>query len=486
MTDFKEIVKLRNQGKSQEDIANLLGLSRRTIIRYLQSGKIPKYNRTNKSNRQDPMADFMVLAMEKIKLNPKISLNELLIFLQEKGYQGSDRTLRRKTKEFRDKMRKKEVFFQREATPGEVMEGDFTEFNLLIGNVLKKVYLWVTSLPYSNTYFAVPYYNCSFESFSDGSVKAFEEFGGVATKYRLDNMSPVVTKVLQGKDRLITARYAEFQNHYGFKQDFCNPGKGNEKGNVESNNKTVKRRILDRISLYDLSFSSIDAFEAFVTKVCREHNAREKVKKKLQEEELASLPERKFECFRTCVVSINKYSLFSLEKSGHMYSVPSDNIGLSLEVRVFPRKIEVYRVGELLASHKRLHGPRGLVSIKLEHIIKALIKKPGAMKDWKHRDLLFERPAWKRFYTHLKEKGGTDKEYLKCLNLILNHGREKVTLAMELAAEDKSKIDSKYLESIITNEMENVLSVEPIDVDLLIYDQFLKGDVNGSKLEGCT
>ena len=253
---------------------------------------------------------------------------------------------------------------------------------------------------------------------------------------------------------------------------------------MESNNRALKRRILDQISLNNLTFSSLDAFEDFVAGLCRENNNRDKVKIKLRGENLKPLPESDFGCFKTSVASINKFSLFSLENTGHMYSVPSGYIGLSLEVRIHPKKIEAYHEGELVCSHNRIYGPRGLVSIKIEHIIKALVKKPAAMRDWKHREVLFERPAWKAFYEGLKKEGGSDKDYLRCLSLILGHGREKVTVAMELAIEEKLKLTSKELENLITNEMEDLLSMAPLEVNLSKYDEFLEGEKNGSKFKG--
>jgi len=243
MNDFTQIIQMRNKGMTQQDIALALGISRRSVIRYLQDGKIPVYSRKSISNRIDPMVDFYQITREKIEADPKINLSDLYEFLFQKGYQGSERTIRRKTALIRKKLKNKEVYFQREPTPGEVMEGDFTEIYIPIAGTKRKVFLWVTSLPYSNTLFAVGYYQQTFESFCDGSIKAFKQFGGIAKKYRLDNMSPVVTKILIGKERLVTQRYAEFQRHFGFAQDFCNPARGNEKGNVEANNKHLKKKI---------------------------------------------------------------------------------------------------------------------------------------------------------------------------------------------------------------------------------------------------
>ena len=475
MTDFKQIIQLRNSGKTQDEIAQQLGISRRSIIRYLKEGKIPTYQRKEKSNRQDPMANFYDLVKSKLLINSKLTLNELYEYISLKGYDGSQRTLRRKTVETRKLFKNKEIFFQREIRPGEVMEGDFTEISVEIGKKLIKIYLWVASLPYSNSYFITPYYQCNFEAFAEGTVHAFNEFNGVAEKYRLDNLSPAVSKILSGKKRTVTSRYAELQKHYGFKQDFCNPSKGNEKGNVEANNRFIKQKILSQISLNNLVFKDLKSFKDFTWKLSREHNAKKDVTNKFLEEKLSPLPIGIFQCFRIEIVKINKYSLFSLY--GHMYSVPSLYIGLSLEVRIYSETLEVIREGSVLCTHTRVYEKRETASILVEHIIEGLIRKPGAMNDWKHKAVLFEHPVWNRFYTKLKENGSSDKDYLKCLKLITKHGKSIVTSAMELSLLDTKLTLAPELSRIITKDMENVLNISPLKIDLNQYDQFLTGEV---------
>jgi transposase len=481
MTDFQQIVQLRNEGNTQEEIANRLGISRRSVIRYLKDGKIPVYKRDTTANKPDPMKGFYDLAKQKLESAPVILLNDLFIYLSQHGYQGSERTLRRKTLALRNAMTKKEVYFQRKLIPGQVMEGDFTELYVSIENTRRKVYLWVTTLPYSNTLFATPYYHCTFECFANGSVDAFNEFNGIAKTYRLDNMSPAVSKILSGKDRIVTSRYKQLQDHYGFEQDFCNPAKGNEKGNVESNNRHLKCKIASRIASNKLEFSSLEAFKTFVWDLCREHNNLTQVDSKLQEEPLKVLPDNPFQCFRTEVVTINKYALFTLNKTGHMYSVPSQYIGLRLELRLYPNHLTLLHEGAVIAEHTRIYGPKGRISILPEHVIKGLAKKPGAMKDWKYRHVLFDRPSWLMFYNQVITNGGRDKDYLNCLKLITTHGRELVTLAMELAVENDEQLSAKTLEKIITNEMDNVHEIKPLNPSLHHYDQLLQGGNYGKQ-----
>ena len=486
MTEYQDIVRLRNSGKTHQEIANLVGISTRSVSRYLKQGKIPKYQREKLATRPDPLEGFYEIVNEQLEKNSNILLSELYQFLIEKGYQGSERTLRRKTADLRRLLKGKEVFFQRTVSPGQVMEGDFTEMYIDIQGTQRKVYLWVTSLPFSGTYFITPYYHCTFECFADGSVNAFNEFNGIAETYRLDNMSPAVKKILSGKDREVTARFRQFQNHYGFKQDFCNPGKGNEKGHIESNNKHIKQQLRSKISLHNLSFSSLDAFKAFVWSFCQEHNNRQAVVDKFNEEQLLSLNGEPFKSFRTTIAKINKFSLFTLDTSGHTYSVPSQYIGLSLEVRVYAAHVEVFYNGSPICCHTRIYGSKGIVSISVEHIIDGLLKKPGAVKDWKHRQILFERPAWIRFYNQLIEQGGTDKQYLSCLKLIKKYSRDIVTIAMELAADQKDYFTAPSLESLINNNMENIYDIKPLKTNLEQFDELLEGKTNGSQSKSKT
>lgn len=472
MDEFSKIITLRNQGYSQEDIAKILCVSRRSVIRYLKTGQIPCYKRANKSNRKDPMANFYELAKIKIELSGDLLLEDLYDYLRSKGYQGSLRTVQRKTAKLRKMAITPITYFQREVRPGEVMEGDFTELWLPIAETSRKVYLWVTSLPYSNRFFANGYYSCAFESFADGSMKAFENFNGVAKKYRLDNFSPAVVSILKGKNREVTKKFAEFQEHYGFEQDFCNPASGHEKGNVESNNNHLKKKILSRIGRDKLSFLDLESFNYFLQKLCEELN--QSKEEKFKEEVLKPLPRSSFQCFRSEVVSVSKYSTFTLKNMGHYYSVPAYCIGMRIEARVFPEKIEAILEGSVVAQHKRIYGVKGLFSINLEHIIEALVKKPGAMKDWKHREILFERPAWYNFYTRLKAQNRSDREYLSCLKLINTYGRDLVTVAMEMAVEsDLEDLSLVSLSKILSSEAENIKFISPIKPNLSQYDEFL-------------
>src|SRR3990170_1853950 len=72
------------------------------------------------------------------------------------------------------------------------------------------------------------------QAFLEAHELAFGYFGGVFRKVRYDNMKSAVKKILRGYQREETARFIAFRSHWGFGAEFCNPGRGNEKGGVEA------------------------------------------------------------------------------------------------------------------------------------------------------------------------------------------------------------------------------------------------------------
>ena len=91
------------------------------------------------------------------------------------------------------------------------------------------------------------YASCAQEALLEGHVTAFAVTGGVpAAHIRYDNLTPAVTKVLQGRDRKENARWLSFRTWYGFDAFYCEPGIGgaHEKGGVEGEIGRFRRNFL--------------------------------------------------------------------------------------------------------------------------------------------------------------------------------------------------------------------------------------------------
>ncbi len=476
MTEFKRIIQLRNDGKTQKEIGIELGLSERTVRNYLKSGSVPSYTRTV-STRPDPLSEaHLQIAHEMLRQYPKTQVKSILSRLRREGYKGSYRTLLRRLESITRVSDPAPVFFQREHFPGDVMEGDFTELSgISIGGEILKIQLWVVRLIFSGRISATAFFNTTWECFLEGSVQAFNSFGGIAPRYRLDNLSPVV-KLLGRGERKITARFAQFQNHYGFKTDFCNPASGWEKGSIESTVGHLKIRIREVIGLGNLHFRDLASFQQLVNKVVNEQNAEAAVEEKFNQEPLILLPREPFPAFEEVVVNIDKYSTFSPLKNGHRYSAPSHLSGLSLEARIYASRIDLIYESKVVATHCRLWGKSNQTKIEVVHIIRELCKKPGVVLEWKHRHVLFSHPIWNRFYERLKVQPANGptalKEYLNCLKYMAEYGRENVTAAMELCLEGSNELSLLKLKEVLTNEpVADILNIKPARRDLNQYDE---------------
>lgn len=85
------------------------------------------------------------------------------------------------------------------------------------------------------------------EAFLEGHVRAFETLGGIPHgQIRYDNLRSAVHRVLFGRNRIESQRWAAFRAHYGFTSFYCIPGQvgAHEKGGVEGDGGRFRRNHL--------------------------------------------------------------------------------------------------------------------------------------------------------------------------------------------------------------------------------------------------
>ena len=112
-------------------------------------------------------------------------------------------------------------------------------------------------LPHSDAMFAKAYPAETTEAFCDGHVSAFSFLGGVPQSVLYDNTKLAVAKILGDGRRQRTRVFTELQSHYLFADRFGRPGKGNDKGKVESMVRYVRRNFLVPMPEFD-SFDDLN------------------------------------------------------------------------------------------------------------------------------------------------------------------------------------------------------------------------------------
>jgi transposase len=474
LAEFQKIIKLRNEKYTQEEIAKLTGRSLRTVQRYLKTGKLPIYKR-QKPSKEDPFAEFedhilKIFKDKEVTLKPRSK--DIYNYLVKLGYKGSRRTVSRKTQELRESIKRKELYFEQEVPAGKMAEGDFTAFDVLFISGEERKQLWITTLKNSSGSFAKSFDNQTFESFAQGTVDSFNYFGGVPETYRLDNLSPVVKKILQSH-RVTTDRYNELAQHYKFKSSFCNPGKGNEKGSVESINKHFKDFLRYEISINKKIFKDDVEWESYVSLKLEEFNLPKKEKIENERSTLLPLPLAIFPCFTTEVHSVNKYGFIRLAAT--RYSIPSEYRYKTLEVRFYYNKIEFFCNGIKIKEHDRkiYNQNKREPALDFRDHIDEMLKKPGAFTYYKHKDAFFPTDIFRDFYSQYPD----NKNYLKCLKLCKTETVLEIEAAISLLLGSNMLPTSTGITNILHPEIKQInydtSLLQPLTPSLDCYDAII-------------
>lgn len=478
MYKFTEIRNLRKQGHTYSEIARRLNIERRTVSKYLRSNTPPQYKPRVTSGKKDLLEEFRLNLIAKLDIVPNWSGEEAYAWLKGTGYKGSLRTVERELRIIRGE-KPKERFFDQEYEPGAQCQFDFKEevvLPFLDGD--KTVQIHFSTLPHSDACVMKGYPQKNYECFMDGVHSFFEVIGGIPDAARLDNLSPCVKKVLPNGKRLYTKHFEAAIMYYDFEALPCSPGKGNEKGDVERDIQTHSRQFLNFVKINGITFENFN----HLNRIMFEYFERTLTSAKYLEEvkHLNVLPPRDEDVL--CRVEENIASPFGMVKFGKsLYTVPDEVIGVKCRVVGSPFEVRITRLdtNQLIATHIRVaDGDNG---IELEHIIKSLLRKPRAMINWAHKEVLFPDPILKKYYDKLKKQDqviGPEKEYLKILNLIHYVTLPEIIIAVDLVLQSGNQHSFEEIKSLLLNERrpDNVYDIaskfnqEPITTNLKDYD----------------
>ena len=482
---FDKIRELNSKGLNKCEIARELNLDWKTVTKYLKVNTPPKYRPRAQSTRPDPLKDYEPRLLLLNESMPELSAREVFEYLWAEGYRGSERTVNRRLEKI-GREKPKERFFQQQYQPGEQSQFDFKEkvrLPFIHGEVL--VYLHFSTLPHSGTARVRAYPSTNFECYMDGIHSFFEDIGGMTANIRIDNLSACVAKVLKGDQRIWTAAFRRAIHYYGFTVLPCNPGHGNEKGDVERDIRTHASRIKNQIKIQNIAFKDWDHLNQWLATFTLQIQS-EASKTALTEEKqhLQTLPDRDENILcRVETTPASSYGTVRLIKSA--YSVPDKTIGTLTRVVPGPYVVKIYQGKELVATHPR--KPEEENSILLTHVLPSLVRKPRAMIRWAHRHILFPNPIFEKFYEQLKslDPSSCEREFLKSINLVHYANLSDIQAGMELVLEHhKSDLFEKLKELLLGERRpSNVINIEqkPLKPNLRDYDVFIPQPITKEK-----
>jgi transposase len=465
--------------------AMMAGMDRKTARGYLRSGKLPSEKKKERAyrTRSDPFEKDWPTVHGMLEKAPALEGQALFDWLQERNFEkyepGQVRTLQRKIKQWRaTEGPDKEVFFAQAHIPGEAMQTDFTNCNVLKITICGETFEHLIChcvLPYSNWEWGTVCQSESLMALRRGMQSSLFRLGKVPEYAQSDNLS-AATHDLGSNKRDFNKDYEDFVTHFGMTPRKIAVGKANQNGDVESSNNALKKKLEQHLILRgSRDFESVEAYEEWVQEVMTKTNELRCTKVK---EELAAMQPLSVERLREHRVEEVRVSRESTVRVMHnTYSVPSRLTGEKVTAHVFDDRVEVFYGGKRQLTMDRLLG-RGKHYINYRHIIWSLVQKPGAFQRYRYREDLFPGMLFRRAYDalcdHLGPGYDADLEYLRILHRAAAVSEQDVEAALELLLSDGEVPLADKVKELVQPREPVLPEMDAFEVDLGDYDELLR------------
>lgn len=402
MTDYKEILQMKDSGISERQISEKTGISRNTIAKVTaraqekevhwtdiqdladdEVGKLLFPERFNNEelmktshNKRMPDLKYIVEELEKKHVTRTLLWKE---YCEECSLAGEDNLEFSQfclyVKQYQD-WQKMSMRIRRE--PGEGIEVDWagTPAHITDPGTGKPVDVWlfVGALGYSQYAYAEGFLNERTPNWIKAHVNMYEYFGGVTPLLVPDNSATAVNRSdYDWYTPSLNRAYREMAAYYGTSVQPARIKKPKDKPDVESVVGNVSTWIT--AALRNEQFFSLEDFNKAARKKLDEYNAGEFDKKKgsrkslfLTEDKpkLQPLPKRRFEYSEKRKASVHQNYHIVVD---HMYySVPCRYSGKKVDVRLTDSAVEIFCLNDRIASHKRLYGEPCQYSTLPEHL----------------------------------------------------------------------------------------------------------------------
>ncbi len=238
---------LQGQGHTQKEIADILGVTDRTVRNYLSN--FPRERK--KPNRASKLDPFKADIRSRIETKPNANGEVIYQSIRKMGYTGKRSVL----KEFITKVRREtesSAVIRYETEPGFQAQVDWVEFGKQwVDGSFRKLYAFTMVLGYSRLPFVRFTTNMTSATLLACHQDAFQFFGGVPAEILYDNMK--TAWIYDGEAWRPNKRLASFAVHYGFTPKRCRVRRPETKGKVERFNQYLEGNFFE--SLEKTSFT---------------------------------------------------------------------------------------------------------------------------------------------------------------------------------------------------------------------------------------
>lgn len=403
------VIKSHREGQSQRSIARELGISRKTVKKYIE--EYEGVLRESSGEGGSALSQYLIQApvykgskrpKRRLTIDVQAAIDKLLEQNEQNRLKGMRKQMLKKidihsavvaqgydigyttvctyiSEKQKKPGRASEAFIRQQYQPGESCEFDWGLVKLEIDGKVEQVQMSVFTSGYSNYRYAMLYRCQDTLAFQESHVSFFAYSGVVFKEMLYDNMRVAIAKFVGRSEKEPTQALLQLRAHYQFTHRFCNFYRGNEKGHVERSVEYIRRKAFGLKN----SFATLEeATEWLLCVIERLNRTAQQLTGKTAEElfgeEKALLPPatEKMLCSRMAELKVDKYATVSYKNN--RYSVPDHLVGRYVNVRISSHHLRIYEDNQLIAEHSRHFGVREWV-ISIEHYLETFRRKPGAL-----------------------------------------------------------------------------------------------------------
>jgi len=433
------------EGRSIRSVSRDTGISRNTLRKYLQEDEAPTY-RSKKPRPKRCLKDYESLLQQwyehdlKRPKRERRTAKRLYEQLVLEGYKGSYSPICRFIKGLKQTSDStSQAYIPLQFDAGDALQFDWSQEVVVLGGIEQKIKVAHFRLSHSRKSFIIAYPRETQEMLLDAFVKAFAFYQGLPKRVLIDNPKTMVVRIGKGKERDFHPRFMSLMNHYVLEPVACTPASGWEKGQVENQVNALRNQLFKP----QLRFDSLSALNTHLFACCqvlgeKQHpHYKDRTIDQVFEQEHSALRAvgRSFDGYIERAVRVSSTCLIRYDSN--YYSVPSAHAKQRLSLRAYAQRIVLVGHHQIIATHERSFN-RHDYRFEPWHYVPILKHKPGALRN----GAPFAQWALPDALTHIKDRYlkrlGGDKEFVELLQLIQTYDMDTVTLACELALEERT------------------------------------------------
>jgi transposase len=376
--EIREILRQMRRGRSNRGIARALDVDRKTVATYrswaeaqgLLEGPLPSLSKlqqlleeTLKSPAPPQNTSSVAPYASVVKKLRREGVEIAAIYerLKERGYEGSYSSVHRFVRKLEPS--EPEATVRVETKPGEEAQVDFGYAGRMIDPETgepRKTWVFVMTLSWSRHQYAEFVFDQKVETWLRLHRNAFDFFGGVPERVRIDNLKAGIAKACWDTPEAQSS-YRECAEHYGFLITPCYPRTPEHKGKVEQGGvHYVKRNFLGGREATTVTRANRDVLRwVNTTAGQRIHGTtREQPLErfKTEREVLRPLPRTPYDMAVWKRLKLHRDCYLVFDKA--YYSAPFRLVGQELWVRGGTREVQIYTDDyQLVATHQRAQCP---------------------------------------------------------------------------------------------------------------------------------